>query len=63
MTCSSGKAGYPSRRVASESARRTQTRSYRQGKTVHRIDLYHCGECGQIHVTGHNGHNLNKGNH
>lgn len=64
MTCPSGKAEYPSRRVANASAKRTQTRAYRTGKTVHRIETYHCPECGMVHVTGHNGlANLNKRNH
>jgi len=63
MTCT-GKYVYPSRRIANEAAGRTQAKSYRIGKTVHRMECYHCNECHGYHVTGHNGHpNLNKRNH
>lgn len=62
MTC--GKGTFPSRRVASESAKRTQSRSYHIGKTVHRIEPYYCPECHGYHITGHNGYtNLNRRNH
>lgn len=64
MTCPSGKHQYPSRRVASESAKSIQYRAYKTGKTVHRIETYYCHQCGMVHVTGHNGYsNLNRRNH
>lgn len=62
MTCI-GKDTFPSQRTAAQVAHRVQQRSYRQGKTVHRIHTYHCPLCAGWHVTGNNGDNLNKGNH
>lgn len=62
MTCGASKDVFPSQRLAAEVGRRSQHRSYRQGKSVHRIETYHCTSCHGWHVTGHNGNNLNKGN-
>jgi hypothetical protein len=63
MTCI-GKDVFVSQRIAAEIGRRSQHRSYRAGKTVHRIHTYYCGECCGWHVTGHNGlNNLDKGKH